>query len=261
MISLIINWFKGILFINTKLPQFVLFPQKISDTQKITIQKHSHFYNCLTTSEKKVFEHRVSRFIKEHNFVGNGIDISEEIKTLVATMAVTLTFGMHRYLFSRVKTIIIYPESYYSTILEQYHKGETNPKLHLVVFSWIDFLEGINDKTDNLNLALHEFSHALHFSFLNGNSYSAISFRKHYNLILKYLKVDKNRQELLESNYLRSYGYENKYEFLAVLIEHFFETPETFQQKLPNLFELVKRMLNLDILKIYNSKNQFNNSL
>ena len=75
------------------------------------------------------------------------------------------------------------------------------------------------------------------------------------------MKVDKNRQKLLESNYLRSYGYENKYEFLAVLIEHFFETPETFQQKLPNLFELVKRMLNLDILKIYNSKNQFNNSL
>jgi len=252
LISLIINWFKGILFINTKLPQLVLFPQKISDTQKITIQKHSHFYNCLTTSEKKVFEHRVSRFIKEHNFVGNGIDISEEIKTLVATMAITLTFGMHRYLFSRVKTIIIYPESYYSTILEQFHKGETNPKLHLVVFSWIDFLEGINDRTDNLNLALHEFSHALYFSLWKGNSYSAINFKNQYNLILKFMKVDKNRRHLIDSNYLRSYGFENKYEFLAVLIEHFFETPEMFKYKLPELFYLVRRMLNIDIIKIYN---------
>lgn len=254
MISLLINWFKGILFVNTKLPQLVLFPRTLSENKKQIIQKRSHFYNCLTISEKKVFEHRVQRFIEEHNFVGNGIEISEEIKTLVSTMAVTLTFGMHRYLFSRVRTIIIYPESYYSTIMEQYHKGETNPKLHLVVFSWIDFLEGINDEKDNLNLALHEFSHALHFGFLKETSYSAINFRNNYDAILSYLKDKNYRDKIVEADYLRSYGFENKYEFLAVLIEHFFETPEVFKQKLPEIFELVKRMLNLDILKIYSRK-------
>jgi Mlc titration factor MtfA (ptsG expression regulator) len=232
----------------------VFFPQKLSNHQTQIIQQHSHFYNCLTSSEKRVFQHRVVVFIREHHFVGNGIAISDEIKILIATMAVTLTFGLHRYLFSRVKTIIIYPETYYSTILEQYHKGETNPKLHLVVFSWIDFLEGIKNKSDNINLALHEFSHALHFSFLKGNSYSAINFRKQFNLILRYLKNEENRQKLVESNYLRSYAFKNKYEFLAVLIEHFFETPQTFQNELPEIFNLVRQMLNLDILKIYSRK-------
>lgn len=167
-------------------------------------------------------------------------------------MAVTLTFGMRKYLFSRVETIIIYPKSYYSTVLKQFHKGEANPKLNLVVFSWLDFVEGIKDEDDNLNLALHEFSHALYFGFLDEQSYSAINFRNYFNEILNYLKDANNRKTLLDSNYLRSYAFENKYEFLAVLIEHFFETPEIFQKELPDIFIIVKKMLNLNILKIYN---------
>lgn len=252
IVTLFINSLKGLFFVNTNLPQLVVFKKQLNQEQQEIINKHSRFYRCLSVKEKQVFEHRVYRFIEEHNFVGNGIDITTKIKTLVATMAVTLTFGLHRYLFSRVETIIIYPKSYYSTILKQFHKGETNPKLHLVVFSWVDFLEGMKDENDNLNLALHEFSHALHFGFLKEKSYSALNFKTYFNEILEYLKEDVNRNKLLNANYLRSYGFENKYEFLAVLIEHYFETPKEFKSKLPHLFMLVQRLLNMDILKIYN---------
>ncbi|SDX41705.1 hypothetical protein SAMN05444411_105130 [Lutibacter oricola] len=251
---MLVNAVKGIFFENTNLPQLVVFPKELNILQTTIITKYSNFYNCLNKNEKRVFEHRVFRFIDEHKFIGNGIKITEEIKTLVATMAITLTFGMRRYLFSRVNTIIIYPKSYYSTILDQYHKGETNPKLHLVVFSWLDFLEGINDKQDNLNLALHEFSHALHFGFLNEQSYSAYNFKKYFDQILLFLINPENQKQLLNTNYLRSYAFENKFEFLAVLIEHFFETPTEFKQKLPEVFLLVQKMLNIDILKIYKNK-------
>ncbi|MDV7187025.1 zinc-dependent peptidase [Lutibacter sp. TH_r2] len=252
ILTFLINSLKGIFFVHTNFSQFVVFPKQLDLKQQEIIYKHSRFYRCLSAKEKKVFEHRVYRFIEEHNFVGNKIEITSKIKILVATMAVTLTFGMRSYLFSRVKTIIIYPKSYYSTILKQYHKGETNPKLHLVVFSWIDFLDGIRNENDNLNLALHEFSHALHFGFLNEKSYSALNFKIYFNQILEYLKNEKNRERLLKANYFRSYGYENKYEFIAVLIEHYFETPNEFKSKLPKLFLLVNKALNIDILKIYN---------
>ncbi|NLP57364.1 zinc-dependent peptidase [Lutibacter sp. B1] len=242
------------MFVNSNLHQFVLFYKNITPEQRKYITEKSHFYKCLSLKNKRIFEHRVANFINEHNFYGNGIKVTLEMKTLIAAMAITLTFGMHRYLFSKINTIIIYPKSYYSTILEQYHIGETNPKLHLVVFSWIDFLDGIKNGDDNLNLAIHEFSHALHFSFLKEESFSAINFKNNFNKILRYLKEPENKQKLIDTNYLRSYAFENKYEFLAVLIEHFFETPAIFKQKLPEIFILVQKMLNIDILKIYSKK-------
>lgn len=255
LLTFFINSVKGIFFVHTNLPKLVVFPKQLKNEQQEIINKHSYFYRCLSAKDKLIFEHRVYRFIEVHSFVGNGIEITTKIETLVATMAITLTFGLHRYLFSRVKTIIIYPESYYSNILKQFHKGETNPKLHLVVFSWIDFLDGIKDGDDNLNLALHEFSHALHFGFLNERSYSALNFKTYFNKIITYLKDYDNRNRLLNANYIRPYGYKNKYEFLAVLIEHYFETPNEFKNKLPELYTLVQKMLNMDILKVYSQKN------
>ena len=228
--------------------------KSISNSQKEILQQQCYFYNCLNDKQKTVFEHRVVNFIDNHNFYGKGIEVTEEMKILIAAMAITLTFGMRSYLFSKVNSILIYPESYYSTILKQYHIGEANPKLNLVVFSWVDFLDGIKNKTDNLNLALHEFSHALHLGFINEQSYSAQNFNENFNKILDYLKSNEHQKKLIDSNYLRSYAFENKYEFLAVLIEHFFETPVEFKQKLPEIFKLVQKMLHINILSIYTKK-------
>ena len=42
----------------------------------------------------------------------------------------------------------------------------------------------------------------------------------------------------------------NKYEFIAVLIEHFFETPEEFKAKFPYIYENLMVMLNQNPLQL-----------
>jgi Mlc titration factor MtfA (ptsG expression regulator) len=54
---------------------------------------------------------------------------------LIAATFVMLTFGMRHYLIDVFDKIIIYPQPYFSTIKE-YHKGEFNPGMKLLVFSW-----------------------------------------------------------------------------------------------------------------------------
>ncbi|WP_410603855.1 zinc-dependent peptidase, partial [Bacillus sp. SIMBA_008] len=44
--------------------------------------------------------------------------------------------------------------------------------------------------------------------------------------------------------YFREYAYTNKFEFLAVILEHFFETPEIFKREFPELYLNVKTMIN-----------------
>ena len=189
------------------------------------------------------------RFISNHDFKSRGgIEITEEIKLLIAATAIKVSFGYRKYLFSIIDTIIVYPKDYFSNITNQQHKGETNPRYKAVVFSWEDFKEGLKIENDNLNLGLHEFTHAMQFSFKNKQSTSASYFKRNYNDLLYFLEDKNEQKKLINSGYLRAYAFENQYEFLAVLVEHYFETPQEFSQKLPEVFNYVRRILNINII-------------
>lgn len=71
-------------------------------------------------------------------------------------------------------------------------------------------------------------------------------FKRNYNNLLHFLEDKDEQKKLVNSGYLREYAFENQYEFLAVLVEHYFETPEEFNQKLPEIFDYVRRILNIE---------------
>lgn len=203
------------------------------------------FYQKLDIKNKKYFEHRVATFIEKYSFYGkDGLLVTDEMKVLIAATAIMLTFGMRNFLFSVINKIIIYPDVYYSSFSDDYHKGEFNPRMQAIVFSWKHFLEGYRISNDNLNLGLHEFGHVLHFQGLKNTDTSATIFSVTYDEIMQQVKYPPNYKKLVESNYFRIYAYTNEFEFIAVLLEHFFETPDQFQIEFPQLFEKVKVMIN-----------------
>ena len=75
-------------------------------------------------------------------------------------------------------------------------------------------------------------------------------FLDNFNILLERLKDRKLQRKIVKSGYLRKYGFQNKFEFLSILIEHFFETPEEFKEKLPEIYRMVKVMMKLDTLKM-----------
>jgi hypothetical protein len=62
---------------------------------------------------------------------------------------------MRDYLIDLFKTIIIYPSVYFSNANQQYRKGEFNPIMKVVAFSWEDFVLG--HKTTTLILGFMNF--------------------------------------------------------------------------------------------------------
>lgn len=226
--------------------------KKLSASQIHVLHHNFTFYNALTTNNKRNFEHRVASFIEAYEFHGkDNFLITEEVKLLVASTAVMLTFGMRTYLFDVIDKIIIYPSEYYSTTNEAYHKGEFNPRMKAVVLSWEDFNKGFEITNDNLNLGIHEFTHVLNFHGLKNEDASAIVFARMFEQINKAVLLPQNKERLIQSNYFRVYAYTNQFEFLAVIIEHFFETPTKFKEEFPELFNDVCIMLNYrNFLKI-----------
>ena len=231
--------------------RFVLFPKKANADQKAIISSNILFYKNLNKHFKTIFEHRVLKFIEHHKFIGReGVEVTEKMKLLIASTAVMLTFGMRRFLFSKFESIIIYPKSYLSTVTKNQHRGETNPRYKVIVFSWDNFMDGINKEEDNINLGLHELTHALHLGFLQHKSFTAIVFLDYFRALLDQMRDVKLQRKIVDSGYLRQYAFKNKYEFLSVIVEHYFESPIEFNEKLPEVYKMVRKMLNLDIIHV-----------
>ncbi|MBF4494636.1 zinc-dependent peptidase [Flavobacterium sp. MR2016-29] len=217
--------------------------QRLEPLEQTILRREFQFYETLSEKKQGYFEHRVNSFIRRYNFSGKDIEVTQEMKLIIAGTYVMLTFGMRNYLLESFENIIIYPSSYYSVINKDYHKGEYNPRLKAIVFSWEDFISGHQTK-DNINLGLHEFTHVLHFNSRKSSDPNAIIFFDEFTEIEKYFDDEKLKTQLQQKEYFREYAYTNKFEFLAVILENFFETPEVFKKEYPELFDRVRTMIN-----------------
>ncbi|WP_370454709.1 zinc-dependent peptidase [uncultured Winogradskyella sp.] len=227
---------------------FVLFKKSLTKEQVRILEKQFTFYSRLSHKEQLIFRHRVATFINNKSFYGrDGLELTDEIIVLISATAVKLTFGFRDYSLSIIKAVLVYPEAFYSKINEQLHKGEVNPMLGVLALSWKDFKQGYDIANDNLNLGIHEFSHAIHLNSFKNNDISSLIFRDGFKALKRYLKENETkRQELISTKYFRAYAYTNEYEFMAVLIECFIETPDEFRTIFPNIYNTVKEMLNFN---------------
>lgn len=222
-------------------------PVPIKRARKAILKQYFPYYNKLPEAQKKHFEHKVQHFIYIKDFIPRQIgEVSEEMKVLIAACAVQLTFGYPKVFLSHFKRILIYPTNYYSTINQQYHKGEVNPRLGAIVLSWDNFTKGYINPTDGRNLGLHEMAHALHFEDrINNTEYAFLDQKalKNWNsLANEEIKKIRNGQDHM----FRDYAATNLSEFFSVAIENFFERPTEFKNELPELFHNLTLILKQD---------------
>ncbi len=230
---------------------FYLRKKKLPKNKKEFLIGNVSFYQKLDGNHKDYFEHRLVKFIRTYDFIEReNFTMTPEIKVLIASSYIKLTFGMRKYLTTTFDKIVVYPSSFYSMITKQYHKGEFNPGFKMIVFSWEDFLLGDVILNDNLNLGIHEFTHALTFHGQKSKDVSARIFYKIFKEITTFMDDKNNTDVIKESNYFREYGMTNKLEFVAVIMEHFFETPEDLQKKFPELYMRIEVMLNYKSIKL-----------
>lgn len=224
------------------------FLRKLDASKKTILRNQFRFYNKLLPKHQRIFEHRVASFIKDKNFIGrSGLEISEEMKVLISATAVMLTFGFRDFYIGLLDRIFIYPDEFYSRANEEYHKGEFNPKLKTLVLSWKDFKRGFENQHDKINLGIHEFAHAIHLNSMKERDISSTIFSDSFKELTDLLKnKEQLRKALIASKYFREYAYTNQFEFLAVVIETFIESPDEFKSQFPEVYDKTKQMLNFD---------------
>lgn len=221
--------------------------KKLTSAQFSILEKEFEFYKQLSKKHKKQFEHRVAAFISDKKFVGRkGLLVTDTMKVLIASIGCMLSFGRKNYLYGLVNHILIYPEEFYSTANNAYHKGEFNPAGKALVLSWEAFEKGYRITDDNLNLGIHEFMHAMQLEAKQSKDVDSARLLKQFKNILVQLSQPEIKEKISKTQFFRSYAFTNQYEFLAVLTECFFESPEDLKKQFPKIYESTQKLLNFN---------------
>ncbi|WP_420604293.1 zinc-dependent peptidase [Flagellimonas sp.] len=206
-------------------------------------------YQQFNAEQRRTFLERFAWFKSKKKFVFyNGITNEGQIKAYVSASAALLTMGIRDFRFERsISRVIIYPNKYYSRIRKNHHIGEYNPNLKILVFSAEDLENGFRIPNDNINLGIHEVAHALMFETRNKSTWEARRFKVGLARIKKLYNQADFQENLADSTYFRAYGKTNFYEFFAVTMENFIESPTEFSKNFPDLYDTLRRMLNFDL--------------
>ncbi len=228
---------------------FSIFPKSLSQSDRLFLESEIIFYKRLKPKFKKSFENKIIHFLKRYPIIEReNLMLSHQQKILIASSFTELTFGMnvkHQNSFTKV---IVYPKAYYSNINDDFHKGEFNSMQKTVVFSWEDFYHGIKISNDNINLGIHEFTHAILHQAIKPrtNTFDYVLFEDEHRKIKKMLKDENYYKKIKNSGFFRDYAFVNSKEFISVIMEYFFENPKSLKEKFPELYERLKTMLNYD---------------
>jgi Mlc titration factor MtfA (ptsG expression regulator) len=126
------------------------------------------------------------------------------------------------------------------------YKGDVNSYNKSVNLSWPAVEKGFQITNDGLNLSIHEFGHCLLLENSKRSYLSRIFDEKELELwkIIAKSKISKIKSE--RSSILRDYAGTNLIEMFSVSLEVFFEKPNEFWRKEPELFNSMRKLLNQD---------------
>jgi Mlc titration factor MtfA (ptsG expression regulator) len=211
------------------------------------LQKYFRYYQGLSADNKAIFERRVCRFMYSKQFIPRGgmKEVPVEVKLFVAATAVQITFGLPNVQLTHFNKILIYPDNYYSTITQRYHKGEVNPAFGIIVLSMKNFMKGFLYGEDGVNLGLHEMAHALRIENIVRQEYAFFDqpLLERFDRISERLCAE---GAVGEGSIFRPYACTNLHEFFSVAVENFFERSVQFKMELGELYNIMVRLLKQD---------------
>lgn len=211
------------------------------------IPKVDPLFERMSDGDKRRFRARFNDFIDSTKFIfkaGVPTDKREFAKIVIGLSAARLSLFLSKKAFDQYEKIVIYPESYYSTLGRAYHKGEVNPGMGFIVFSFEAIEQGL-EKREGVNLLYHELAHAL---WLEHKLFDYDVFK---DKLLDQFEI-LAKQELQHAgeeghHFFRAYGYTNLAEFFAVATENFFERPSEFKKAVPELYTALAKVFKQDL--------------
>jgi Mlc titration factor MtfA (ptsG expression regulator) len=214
----------------------------------------------LTAGERDRLLTIVHQLVDGRHWEGcGGLDLTEEIRVIIAAQAGILTLGFSSEPYRDVDSILVYPStfqprrfSWTSSSDEQERQATLGEawKHGLIILSWDAVRAGAINPHDGRNVVFHEFAHQLDGEAGEFDGVPRLGDRSAYEPWVKL--IEREYEELVRADetgkrsVLRHYGATNRAEFFAVASEAFFEKGATLKRKKPDLYEELARFYRQD---------------
>jgi MtfA peptidase len=212
------------------------------------------FYKNLDPVGQTMFEIRVQRFLKAKQVTGIDTEIDDTIRLLVASSAIIPTFAFPNFNYPNVKEVLIYPNAFNKNF--ETGKGTEGRFLGMVgnrfmkgiiIFSKPSLLEAFDGKSHSFNVGVHEFVHLI--DALDGAIDGVPKMLIENSFALPWLTEVRKEMDKIRKNKsdINPYALTNEAEFLAVTSEYFFDAPEKFERKHPELYAHMEQIFRQDL--------------
>jgi Mlc titration factor MtfA (ptsG expression regulator) len=211
------------------------------------------FYNNLNDRDKNVFEQKVQKFLTDVRIEGVGLEIDDADRIMVASSAVIPIFGFKDWTYRNVTNVLLYPDTFNNEF--QFEGSESRNIMGMVGSGYMNgqmilsrnaLVKGFSKNSGEENTGIHEFVHLLDKAdgATDGipESFLAHEYTEPW---VRMMHQEIHKIEMGHSD-INPYAITNEAEFFAVVSEYFFEKPDQFQNKHPELYEMLSKIFGQD---------------
>lgn len=211
------------------------------------LKRRVPFYQNLRSLEKTKFEEAIHIFLLNYKIVGEGTQVKDLDRILVAAGGVIPTFRLEKWHYLKLDTVVIYPNKFQIPETEQMARGlvgwgEMEGQMWL---SRKALYQGFHDQTDNKNVAIHEFIHLMDMQ--DGMVDGVLEGLMAEEDIDNWQNLFEEKATLIASHdnaSIRRYAKTSPVEFLAATGEHYFENPDDLRRGHPRVYEALDKIFN-----------------
>lgn len=218
--------------------------------RRAVLEARVRLWRRMPASLQEELIERLDQFLARVPFTGaNGLQITDEMRTVIGAQACLVTLGDPIYPFSALHGVTVYPDEF--VVKEEEHDEDTGVvtegyrtisgqalESDRLVFSWRD-VEEAQTRDDGYNVVVHEVTHFLEHARPGGDPAARAALSGAHEELQR--AVDRGETTLLDP-----YGSEDLTEFLAVAAEAFFERPAELRARHPTLYVLLRDSFRLD---------------
>jgi MtfA peptidase len=216
---------------------------------KKMLEEHVMFYKALDSAARMKFEERLKDFLGYISVTGVDTEVNDLDKLLVASGAVIPIFGFPAWRYDNLREVLLYKDRFNA---ENYSaSGEGRDVLGMVgsgamqmqmILSKPDLYKGFSISGGTENTGIHEFVHLLDKEDGEVDGMPEALLNKAYAIPwLKMMAENISKMKEGRSD-INVYGTKNNAEFFAVASEYFFEKPQQFKQKHPELYAMLSNI-------------------
>ncbi|MEO1434299.1 MAG: zinc-dependent peptidase, partial [Bacteroidota bacterium] len=222
------------------------FPPRLMRDMIDVLDRYFPFYHRLNPTEKKRFQKRVAMFDIPKEFVAKELPaVPEDIKTLIMAHAIMITFGKKEFVLPEWIMIVVYKNPFISEQITEWHAAEWHQEDGVLMLSADVMVSGLTKSRTTFNFATYLMAQAYALSEgIDNSDYLVVPNAEgdqaaHYIQLLAQIR---NWPKGPESFYKKF----SEEDLFGLTVEHFFYHPKKFKEILPETYDNLVRLLNLD---------------